>query len=128
MTDDDDQIKGVSSIASESISSATSKFEGLSDELGNLLQRLSGINDELNDWVNSGGIEPSSVAVQHTLQRHRDVLQDYRHEFNKTRSNVANIIERHDLLDSVRRDINDYQRNNMPGNQSDQKGKNGAPK
>ena len=56
------------------------------------------------------------------------VHQDYRQEFNKTRSNVANIIERHDLLDSVRRDINDYQRNNMPGNQSDQKGKNGAPK
>jgi Golgi SNAP receptor complex protein 1 len=47
---------------------------------------------------------------------HRDILQDYRQEFNKTRSNVASIIERHDLLDSVHKDISDYQRN-MSGSQ-----------
>ena len=94
----------------------------MSDELGNLLQRLSDINDGLNEWANSGGGGPSSVAGQHTIQRHREVLQDYRQEFAKTRSNVANIIERHDLLNSVRRDISDYQRTNMPGNQSDRRG------
>ena len=43
-------------------------------------------------------------------------FQDYRQEFNKTRSNVASIIERHDLLDSVHKDISDYQRN-MSGSQ-----------
>ena len=47
----------------------------LSDETGGLLQRLSDINDGLNEWANSGGGGPSSVAGQHTLQRHRDILQ-----------------------------------------------------
>ena len=46
-------------------------------------------------------------------------FQDYRQEFNKTRSNVASIIERHDLLDSVHKDISDYQRN-MSGSQGNQ--------
>ena len=46
----------------------------LSDETGKLLQRLSDINDGLNEWANSG-VGPSSVAGQHTLQRHRDILQ-----------------------------------------------------
>jgi len=101
---------------SEDRSSPAYRFQILSDETGKLLQRLSDINDGLNEWANSGGGGPSSVAGQHTLQRHRDILQDYRQEFNKTRSNVASIIERHDLLDSVRKDITDYQRN-MKGTQ-----------
>jgi len=100
----------------EDRSSPAYRFQILSDETGKLLQRLSDINDGLNEWANSGGGGPSSVAGQHTLQRHRDILQDYRQEFNKTRSNVASIIERHDLLDSVRKDITDYQRN-MKGTQ-----------
>lgn len=97
-------------------SSPAYKFKLLSDETGTLLERLSDINDGLNEWANNGGSGASSVAGQHTLQRHRDILQDYRQEFNKTRSNVASIIERHDLLDSVHKDISDYQRN-MSGSQ-----------
>jgi len=100
----------------EDRSSPSYRFKILSDETGKLLQRLSDINDGLNEWANNGGGGASSVAGQHTLQRHRDILQDYRQEFNKTRSNVASIIERHDLLDSVHKDISDYQRN-MQGNQ-----------
>jgi len=111
-SDDDESLVG----APEDHSSPSYRFKVLSDETGKLLQRLSDINDGLNEWANSGGGGPSSVAGQHTLQRHRDILQDYRQEFNKTRSNVASIIERHDLLDSVRKDITDYQRN-MKGNQ-----------
>jgi len=112
---DSDDIES-SAGAMEDRSSTSYRFKILSDETGKLLQRLSDINDGLNEWANSGGGGPSSVAGQHTLQRHRDILQDYRQEFNKTRSNVASIIERHDLLDSVRKDITDYQRN-MQGNQ-----------
>lgn len=112
---DDDEFEGSGNQIEENSSSAY-KFKMLSDETGALLQRLSDINDGLNEWANSGGGGASSVAGQHTLQRHRDILQDYRQEFNKTRSNVANIIERHDLLDSVHKDINDYQKN-MSGSQ-----------
>jgi len=101
---DSDDIES-SAGAMEDRSSTSYRFKILSDETGKLLQRLSDINDGLNEWANSGGGGPSSVAGQHTLQRHRDILQDYRQEFNKTRSNVASIIERHDLLDSVRKEI-----------------------
>ena len=49
-----------------------------------------------------------SAAIHHTLQRHTEILQDYRQEFNKTAANIAAIVEREDLLSSVHNDINDY--------------------
>ena len=49
-----------------------------------------------------------SAAILHTLQRHTEILQDYRQEFNKTASNIAAIAEREDLLSSVQSDISDF--------------------
>ena len=76
-----------------------------------------------------------SAAIHHTLQRHTEILQDYRQvfsmtannmiimtmtmimmiiaimnrqEFNKTASNIAAIAEREDLLSSVQSDISDF--------------------
>ena len=46
-----------------------------------------------------------SAALQHTLQRHRDILHDYTTEFQKTKSHLQSKKEREDLLGSVRRDI-----------------------
>ena len=46
-----------------------------------------------------------SAALQHTLQRHRDILQDYNTEFQKTKSHIQSKREREDLLGSVRKDI-----------------------
>ncbi|CAF94142.1 unnamed protein product, partial [Tetraodon nigroviridis] len=50
----------------------------------------------------------SYAALMHTLQRHRDILQDYTHEFHKTKRNFLAIREREDLLGSVRKDIESY--------------------
>lgn len=50
-------------------------------------------------------LQAPSAALQHTLQRHRDILQDYTTEFQKTSSHLLSKKEREDLLGSVRRDI-----------------------
>ena len=46
-----------------------------------------------------------SAALQHTLQRHHDILHDYTNEFQKIKSHLQSKKEREDLLGSVRRDI-----------------------
>ena len=54
---------------------------------------------------NNSVVSSSNAALLHTLQRHRDILQDYSHEFHKTRGNIVAQRDRDDLLGSVRRDI-----------------------
>lgn len=48
---------------------------------------------------------PSNSALLHTLQRHRDILHDYKSEFNKTKQNLLSRREREQLLGSVNKDI-----------------------
>jgi Golgi SNAP receptor complex protein 1 len=43
--------------------------------------------------------------MMHTLQRHRDVLLDYRKEFKRIKSTIMVAKERQELLGSVRDDI-----------------------
>ena len=62
----------------------------------------------MTEYAASGQSVSGSAAVHHTLQRHRDILQDYRQEYSKTRANIQAVIEREDLLSSVHRDIDDY--------------------
>lgn len=58
----------------------------------------------MGEWSSSG--EQSTVSqYMHTVQRHRDILQDYTKEFRKIQSNVRARREREDLLHSVRQDI-----------------------
>ena len=93
---------------------ATERFKDLSNDISTLINRLSSINDGLTDWAvqSSSSSTTPSAAIHHTLQRHKDILKDYQKEFNKTRSNVSAAIERHDLLDSVHKDISDYRMSN----------------
>jgi len=88
------------------------RFKALCDDISSALGRLAAINEGLTEWATQsaggdGGSAPSA-AIHHTLQRHKDILQDYQQEFNKTKSNVMAAIERHDLLDSVHKDISDF--------------------
>jgi hypothetical protein len=59
----------------------------------------------MSDYTQNIGGTSQNAALLHTLQRHRDILQDYSHEFQKTRANIVAQREREDLLGSVRRDI-----------------------
>ncbi|KAM9331653.1 Golgi SNAP receptor complex member 1-like [Pholidichthys leucotaenia] len=79
----------------------------MTTELEQLLANLTIVNDKMAEFTNTPG--PShNTALMHTLQRHRDILQDYTHEFHKTKSNFFSLREREDLLGSVHRDIESY--------------------
>uniref|UniRef100_A0AAR2JCE3 Golgi SNAP receptor complex member 1 n=1 Tax=Pygocentrus nattereri TaxID=42514 RepID=A0AAR2JCE3_PYGNA len=80
-------------------------FETMSVEIEQLLAKLTGINDKMAEYTSTPGVTSLNAALMHTLQRHRDILQDYTHEFHKTKSNFLAVREREDLLGSVRKDI-----------------------
>ncbi|XP_071448099.1 Golgi SNAP receptor complex member 1 [Hetaerina americana] len=76
-------------------------FEEMQTDLEQLLSKLSSINEQMGEF--------SSGQTQHyTQQRHKEVLQDYKQEFTKTKANFQARREREDLLNSVRKDIDNY--------------------
>jgi Golgi SNAP receptor complex protein 1 len=75
--------------------SVTSSFVSMAEELDNLLSRLSSVNTSLSDWTDR---HPSNAAIQHTLQRHRHILKDYRQEYQQTKTNISALVKRHELL------------------------------
>jgi len=90
-----------------------SKLEDVQGELNDLLAKLGQVNEDMSGFAVGAGTG-QSAAIHHTLQRHTEILQDYRQEFNKTASNIAAIVEREDLLSSVHSDISDF-RNKQSG-------------
>ncbi|XP_030891418.1 LOW QUALITY PROTEIN: Golgi SNAP receptor complex member 1-like [Leptonychotes weddellii] len=83
-------------------------FETMAIEIEQLLARLIGVNDKMAEYTNSAGVPSLNAALMHTLQRHRDILQDYTHEFHKTKADFVAIRERENLMGSVRKDIESY--------------------
>uniref|UniRef100_A0AC11D3D0 Golgi SNAP receptor complex member 1 n=1 Tax=Ovis aries TaxID=9940 RepID=A0AC11D3D0_SHEEP len=86
-------------------SSQDRMFETMAIEIEQLLARLTGVNDKMAEYTSSAGVPSLNAALMHTLQRHRDILQDYTHEFHKTKANFVAIRERENLMGSVRKDI-----------------------
>ncbi|CAH1801978.1 unnamed protein product [Owenia fusiformis] len=83
-------------------------FDTMAMQIEQLLAKLTEVNDKMSDYTQNLGVNSHSAALLHTLQRHRDILQDYSHEFQKTKTNINTFMEREDLLGSVRRDIDAY--------------------
>ncbi|KAJ6636798.1 Golgi SNAP receptor complex member 1 [Pseudolycoriella hygida] len=67
-------------------------FDSLSVEIVQMLDKLSAINEKMAELPTTG------TAMMHTLQRHRDILNGYRQEFNKIEANHTTRIEREELL------------------------------
>lgn len=86
-------------------SSSERMFETMAMEIEQLLAKLTGVNDMMSN--HNEALNGTSSAI-HTLQRHRDILQDYNQEFGKTKANIVAHREREDLIGSVRRDIDAY--------------------
>jgi len=82
-------------------------LERLQSDLESLLQQLGQVNEDMASFAAGAGAG-QSAAIHHTLQRHTEILQDYRQEFKKTSANITAIVEREDLLSSVQTDISDY--------------------
>lgn len=74
-------------------------FMTLSNEIEEALKKLTSLNSKLNDCLNNENVISSSGNV-HTLQRHRDILRDYSHEYDKTKRNIQSYKEREKLLSS----------------------------
>jgi len=49
-------------------------------------------------------LNAQNATLLHMVQRHRDILQDYSHEFQKTKNNILAVKEREELLGAVYRD------------------------
>jgi len=60
-------------------------------------------------YITEGAASSSgAAAIHHTLQRHTEILADYRGEFSKTSANIAAMMEREELLGSVSQDLQHY--------------------
>ncbi|GIY78596.1 golgi SNAP receptor complex member 1 [Caerostris extrusa] len=81
-------------------------FETMALEIEQLLSKLTDVNDKMISYCQTQAVPGSTVT--HTLQRHRDILQDCTHEFQKTKANIQARKEREQLLSSVRKDIDAY--------------------
>ncbi|KAM3869427.1 Golgi SNAP receptor complex member 1-like [Diretmus argenteus] len=90
------------------VSSQDNMLVAMTTELEQLLANLTAVNDKMAEYTNTPGASSHNAALMHTLKRHRDILQDYTHEFHKTKSNFLSLREREDLLGSVHRDIESY--------------------
>ncbi|KAM7374518.1 hypothetical protein PAMP_007171 [Pampus punctatissimus] len=98
------------------VSSHDNMLVAMTTELEQLLANLTAVNDKMAEYTNTPGVSSHNAALMHTLQRHRDILQDYTHEFHKTKSNFFSLREREDLLGSVHRDIESYKSNSVVNN------------
>ncbi|XP_064552877.1 Golgi SNAP receptor complex member 1 [Drosophila montana] len=89
---------GSSGLSSNSSAADTSPllgehvFDSLSAEIEQMLEKLSTLNESMSELPATGS------AAMHTLQRHREILQGYRQEFNKICANHTMRIEREELL------------------------------
>jgi len=76
---------------------ASSSFEILTDEIDQLLSNLESVNTSMNEWTEN---HAPSAATHHTLQRHKEILIDYKQEYLQTKNNIATQVKRQELLGS----------------------------
>merc|ERR1712241_669005 len=76
---------------------ASSSFELLTDEIDQLLSNLESVNTSMNEWTES---HAPSAATHHTLQRHKEILIDYKQEYFQTKNSIATQVKRQELLGS----------------------------
>jgi Golgi SNAP receptor complex protein 1 len=67
-------------------------FEIMASEIESLLKNLHAVNEKMSE------IQPNGAAMLHTMQRHKEILKDYKLEFNKTKNNFISHKNREDLL------------------------------
>lgn len=96
-------------------SSMSSVSEAMSMEIEYLLADLTKVNDSMSEYSQSMGLNTHNATLLHTLQRHRDILQDYSHEFHRTRTNITAVKEREALLGSIYKDNSSFR----PSSQTD---------
>lgn len=87
------------------LSDTNDVFERIVGDIEQLLNRLSKINNDMSEHTK----QVQNSSAMYTVQRHREILNDYSNEFHKTKSNILELMQREKLLssDSPRRN-NDF--------------------
>ncbi|KIJ54343.1 hypothetical protein M422DRAFT_153822 [Sphaerobolus stellatus SS14] len=90
-------------------SGSAERWQDLEAEVEDLLEKLNEINDGMAALLNDSDTPPSQ-GMQHTIQRHREVLRDNTRDFERTKKNVRAALDRANLITNVRNDIDAYHR------------------
>jgi len=91
---DEEDKNDKSPLLNSSDSAAGGVFTRLSNEIESLLERLSDVNNKMVSLAD----HIKSPSATFTLQRHRDILNDYSKEFRKTRANIQAAHDRQKLF------------------------------
>ncbi|KZV87999.1 V-snare-domain-containing protein [Exidia glandulosa HHB12029] len=91
----------------EANATSEDRWTDIEEEIEGLLDKLRETSDELAAALDNAPTRPSPTMT-HALQRHKEVLQDYTRDFNRTKANVREARDRANLLQNVRSDINAY--------------------
>jgi Golgi SNAP receptor complex protein 1 len=90
--------------SSSSAKDGDARFEGMSMELQQLMDRLEDVNAKMHEAVGAS----ATPSLAHTLSRHTEILDDMRRDFNKTKRSIRETTGRSQLLSSVQKDIDSY--------------------
>ncbi|KFD53574.1 vesicle transport v-SNARE protein [Trichuris suis] len=83
----------------DNVSLSRNTFEALSVDIQNLLDQLTNVNERMEELLRDS-VYSRNPASSHTLQRHREILQDYSHEFRRAQGNINVLLERELLMAS----------------------------
>ncbi|KIM32269.1 hypothetical protein M408DRAFT_326891 [Serendipita vermifera MAFF 305830] len=86
---------------------AQDRWSDLEAEIEGLFEKLTETVEEMAAFLNNPNGAPSQ-SMLHAIQRHRDVLQDYKADFRRTKVNLEHAMDRANLLSNVRNDIQSY--------------------
>ncbi|BGO98092.1 hypothetical protein RTG_01287 [Rhodotorula toruloides ATCC 204091] len=81
--------------------------EELEEELTGALDTFSAQIDRLAN-LHATSHPPPSASATHALERHRDVLAEYRRDFQRTQASLRDAEQRANLLGSVRQEISAF--------------------
>ncbi|KDQ63111.1 hypothetical protein JAAARDRAFT_202618 [Jaapia argillacea MUCL 33604] len=86
---------------------SSERWRDLENEVGDLLEKLGETNDQLSALM-QGATNTLSPSMTRTVQRHREIYNDYDREFRRTKTNVKHALDQANLLSGVRNDIDAY--------------------
>ncbi|GAA6000261.1 hypothetical protein JCM10207_007929 [Rhodosporidiobolus poonsookiae] len=85
----------------------TKRKDDLEDEITAALDTFSAQIDRLSNF-HATAHPPPSASATHALDRHRDVLAEYRRDFQRTQASLKDAEQRANLLGSVREEISAF--------------------
>mmetsp|Transcript_4272 Transcript_4272/g.8385 ORF Transcript_4272/g.8385 Transcript_4272/m.8385 type:complete len:259 (+) Transcript_4272:1087-1863(+) len=94
----------ITSSTDEAAATTAGAAEVMAIEIEQLLVRLSETVDAMGRTLQASQTQPAP-SMHHILERHNDILADYKNEFRKTKGSILTAKEHQDLLSSVRQDM-----------------------